>query len=120
MLGAVTFTAGERDYACAFTTSAMVAYEAKYDEPFLSLVNKLDGDEISNLRFSFLFELFALALRACDKDLEDEEIETIADQIPPKRIITLIGDAIRAAFPEEGKDGKKTAPVQSKKVPPKK
>lgn len=120
MLGAVTFQAGERDYKCAFTTSAMVAYEEKYDEPFLSLVNKLDGNEIANLRFSFLFELFALALRACDSDLENGEIAAIADQIPPKQIITLIGDAIRAAFPDEGEGGKKTGPVQSKKaLPPK-
>lgn len=114
MLGSVTFKAGDREYKCAFTTSAMMEYENKFNEPFLSLVDKFDGDGISKLRMSFLFDLFALAVRGCNPSLKDEEIKALADQIPAQKIITLISDAIGAAFQSEGAETKKTKPAQSK------
>lgn len=116
MLGAVSFKAGERDCKCAFTTSAMCAYEDKHDEPFLSLVEKFDGDGLSNLRVSFLVDLFGIAMRACEPDLEDDDIAKVADEIGPKQVITLIGEAIRGAFPEEAAGGKKPKPGQAQKT----
>lgn len=112
MLGRVSFQSGGRDLACAFTTSAMCAYEEKHDQAFLSLVEKFDGQGLTSLRVSFLRELFGFSVKACNPDFSDEEVARIADEIGPQKVIELIGECIRSAFPEGDGGAKKPKPGQ--------
>ena len=118
MLDRVTFEHGKRSYDLAFTTSAMIAYEQKYDQSFMGFVKSLEGADTSTLKVSVVADLFTCALRGGLCELDDEEVSRLIDELPFTTLVGLVGEAISAAFPQDAKTGKKATRAQSKKSQP--
>lgn len=110
MLGRVSFQAGGRELACAFTTSAMCAYEEQFDEPFFALVEKFE--DTSKMRLTLLVRLFKIAVRACNCEMTDDDLSALADEVGPAAIVELVIEAFTAAFPEGDGKAKKSKPGQ--------
>ncbi len=94
--GHVGFKAGGSDYAIRFGMNEMAAAEESFGLPFGEIIDKLSVAEGRSASFSDMRRLFAAGVGV---DLKTAGEIMDATGIP--RASELLGEAIRAAFPDE-------------------
>lgn len=93
--GAVTFEADGKTYALRFGANQMAAAEDALNLPFGQIIDKLDDPTGKTVRFSDLRALFAAAAGVKPEDAGD-----IMDAVGIGKASELLGDTIKAAFPD--------------------
>ena len=107
MLGRTTFKVNGKTYECAFTARAMQTYERDTDQPFMSIAKAFEPDKIQNLKIDLIVNLFVLAVSAVNRAMTEDEILDLTDHIVPMDMISIVSDALVAAFPEASGDTSK-------------
>lgn len=99
--GHVAFKADGKDYAIRFGMNEMAAAEESFGLPFGEVIEKLSVEDGRSAKFSDMRLLFAAGVGVEPKIAGD-----IMDAVGIARASELLGEAIRAAFPQaEGEAG---------------
>lgn len=100
--GFIPFKAEGKDYALRFGANQMAAAEDALGLPFGQIIDKLNDPTGKTVRFSDLRALFAVAA-----GVKPEEAGDLMDAVGISKASELLGDTIKAAFPDavEGDGG---------------
>ena len=99
MRGAVTFTAGGAERTLRCSTNAMVRYQDAANETIFDGLQALQDSPSDMRRIRNIFWAFLNP-----PDVSAEDAGDMIDEIGLQVAAGLIGDAAKAAFPEEEKD----------------
>lgn len=99
--GNVSFKAGGKQYILRFGMNQMAEAEDVFGLPFGQVIERIQVEDGRAIRFSDLRALFAVAL-----GVKADVAGDLMDVIGTQRATELLGETIRAAFPEpEGDEG---------------
>ena len=94
--GTVTFEAAGKSYQLRFGMNQMAQAEDVFGMPFGEIIDRIQVDDGKKVRFGDLRGLFAVAL-----GVKPEAAGDLMDEIGTARATELLGECIRAAFPDE-------------------
>ena len=95
--GRVAFTAGGAEHVLRFGIEAMIAYAAATGEAAIGAVRKLQAVETDPEGMLRVRNLFRAALQPA---ASAEEASAVIDELGVLPAIALLGEAVRAAFPQ--------------------
>ncbi|WP_108263290.1 hypothetical protein [Mangrovicoccus ximenensis] len=102
MLGTlVKSTDGAEEYRLRFTTNAMVAFEEETGSSVLSIAKSFDAGDEGSIKFATVRVLAWASLLHARPEVTQEEAGDVIDACGIAAFMSAIGDAIRAAFPED-------------------
>ncbi len=127
--GLATFEAAGKKFTAVFGQRAIKATELYYDLPFFLAIQKVmpqlspedAGDKAkiaeasANIRITDIGNLFQFALLKHHRDLTEESVEDIIDDMGLAKVSGIIGDALGAALGAEDDDGSSENPPASRK-----
>lgn len=93
--GNITFEADGKTYALRFGMNQMAEAEDLFGQPFGQIISRIQVEDSAAIRFGDLRGLFAVAL-----GVKPDVAGDLMDIIGTPRAAELLGDTIRAAFPE--------------------
>lgn len=97
---AILLELGGRSYALKCTHSVLKNFSRRTG---LSMVEM--GSQI--MRYDVASVMMWCMLQRCDSALTEAQADALLDALPPQEIITLVSEAITAAFPPAAADGER-------------
>lgn len=113
--GLVRFEAAGKKFTAVFGIRAMKATEAHYDLPFFRAIasavpriapgeanRKKIAEAVLDMRFTDLCKLFEFGLLRFHRELTEDQIDDIVDEIGVEKVSEIVGQGIAAAMGKEG------------------
>lgn len=101
------FTAGGKDYDLSLGMRALKAYQRSEGETAVAAFQAIEESPGDMVRVSALFRA------ACTPSLTEEEADAVIDEIGIGEAARLLGEAAKAAFPENGVPNSDAQPDQA-------
>lgn len=125
--GLVLFEAAGKKFTAVFGHKAMKTIESQYDMPFfkvvMSALPQLKPEDLSdpskvaeasaNVRLTDVSNLFTAALLKHHRDLSEDEIDDMIDDIGIQEVARIVGSALSASLSTEGDNSSKENPPRS-------
>lgn len=106
----MTFKSAGAEFVLAFTSRAMVEYEAKFGTSFLAIAEKFTEDEGRGLTVTFLADLLLIGLKPKQSEITGDEVFDIVDDLGVIAVSEHLGEAMALAFPEGGEEAPEPEP----------
>lgn len=103
---AILLELGGRTYELKCTHSVLKNFSQRTGLSMVEMTNQI-------MRYDVASVMMWCLLQRCDKALTEEQADALLDALPPQKIITLVSEAITAAFPPQAAEDE-----QDQETPP--